>query len=46
MAKPIRKTPSLSGKDADLFVKEMLSTADRKINEIEEQFVKLISHKK
>ena len=45
MAKPIRKTPTLRGKDATNFVKTMLSTERRSINDIEKQLVKLVSGK-
>lgn len=43
MAKPIRKTPALSGKQAQEFIEKMLKTGKRSINSMEKQIVELIS---
>ena len=46
MAKPIKKTPSLSGKCAEKFIAKMIETQNREINEKEKELVSLISGRK
>lgn len=43
MAKPIRKTPTLSGEHAERFIKAMLETEKRPINKSEKEFLKLLA---
>ena len=43
MAKPIQRTPTLRGKEAERFLLAMLETQKRPINKIEKEFVRLIS---
>lgn len=43
MAKPLRKTPTLKGKNADEFLKKMIATSKRKsLNKNEKMFLGLI----
>ena len=42
MAKPIEATPTLTGKDAERFLKNMLKTENRKPNKQEKEFAKSI----
>ena len=44
MAKPISKTPTLKGKDADRFVSKMVETTKRNMNKSEKEFLRLISN--
>jgi hypothetical protein len=44
MAKPIRKTPALKGKQADKFIAKMIATEKRQINKTEKEFVRLIAN--
>jgi len=43
MAQPIRKTPTLKGKEAEKFISDMLKTENRAITKTEKEFVSLIS---
>ena len=44
MAKPIRKTPTLTGKCAEKFVSKMMETNKRQtMNQFEKDFVSLLS---
>ena len=42
MAQPIRKTPTLTGENASIFISNMVKTEKRKINKNEQEIVNLI----
>ena len=42
MAKPIRKTPTLTGKQAETFITKMFATQSRSINKQEKRIAELI----
>lgn len=43
MAKPIRSTPKLKGKEAEIIVENMVETQKRRPNSIEIDFAKIIA---
>ena len=43
MAKPIRKTPTLTGKEAENFIIKMIETEKRTINNSEKELMQLIT---
>lgn len=42
MAKPIKRTPTLRGEQAEKFLLAMLETQKRQINKVEKEFLRLI----
>lgn len=42
MAKPIQKTPTLTGADADTFIRRMIEAQKRPLNAAEKEYVRLL----